>query len=69
MSAAAGEKQTEKFVDVVSVDVEGRPLLVRRYDTETGEFGVVEFVKGYRPAGGVESNYSPVGRMEKESRE
>jgi hypothetical protein len=63
---SAEERRIEKFVEVLSVDAEGRPALVRKFDSETG-MGVVEFVRGYRPEGRVEHVYNPLDALKERS--
>lgn len=55
-------RRTE-VIEVLEVDAEGRPALARRYDALTGEWGIVEFSRGYRGQGGAVSNYDPLSRL------
>lgn len=46
------------------VEVEnGKPVLARCLDLETGQWGNVHFVEGYRKPSGAESNYNPIDRL------
>jgi hypothetical protein len=58
-------RRTE-VLEVLAVDVEGRPAKARRYDTLTGEWGVVDFEKGYRQPSGAVHSYDPLSALQRE---
>jgi hypothetical protein len=51
-------RRTE-MIEVVEVR-DARPSLVRRLDLETNEWSTIEFVEGYRPQSGTQSDYNPL---------
>jgi hypothetical protein len=51
-------RRTE-MIEVVEVR-DARPSLVRRLDLETNEWSTIEFVEGYRPQPGTQSDYNPL---------
>jgi hypothetical protein len=52
-----------EVLEVLEVDAEGRPARARRYDTLTGEWGMVDFNQGYRQPAGAVSNYDPLAQL------
>ena len=55
-------RRTE-LLEVLEVDAEGRPSLVRRVDCATGEVGMLEFAGGYRQPAGAVSAYDPLAAL------
>ena len=49
--------------EVLAVDDQGRPKLVRTYDHKTNSYGTVEFEQGYAPKSGVVSAYDPLDAL------
>jgi thioredoxin-like negative regulator of GroEL len=58
-----------EVIEVVEVDGQGRPRLVRRMDCTTGDVGVMEMVGGYRPPSGVVHEYDPLMALRRQGHE
>jgi hypothetical protein len=52
-----------EVLEVKEVDAQGRPARVERFDCATGERSMLEYVGGYRPAGGVAHVYDPLSAL------
>jgi hypothetical protein len=55
-------RRTE-VMEVLEVDAQGRPSRVARFECATGERSVLDYVAGYRPVGGVISQYDPLAAL------
>jgi hypothetical protein len=55
-------RRTE-VMEVLEVDALGRPSRVARFECATGERSVLDYVEGYRPAGGAVSVYDPLAAL------
>jgi hypothetical protein len=53
-------RRPQELVEVLSVDSAGRPARVRRYETATGEWSIVEYEQGYRQPPGAAHEYDPL---------
>jgi hypothetical protein len=55
-------RRTE-VLEVLEVDAAGRPSRVARFDCASGERTVLDYVAGYRPAGGAVHVYDPLAAL------
>jgi hypothetical protein len=58
-------RRTE-VLEVLEVDVDGRPARARRYDAVTNEWGFVEFSQGYRQLSGAVHSYDQLSALQRE---
>jgi hypothetical protein len=55
-----------EVIEVLEVDAQGRPAIVRRVDVETGQSSIVQFVEGYRQPSAVVHAYDPLAGLRRD---
>lgn len=55
-----------EVMDVLEVDAQGRPAVVRRVDAETGQPSIMQFVEGYRAPSAVVHQYDPMAGLRRD---